>query len=142
MADIDVVVKRTIASATFSDMPPVWFRSAGPEVAHPKADTVTIIVGNTGQVAFYASPDHFNGSVVTGYYARIRVYGSSTVVVSGPDGVSLGKPTPDGNGVIVVDLSSSFAGLAAGNYTVSIMTRGPGGDADSAESAPFSLPLS
>lgn len=99
------------------------------------ADYVTGIRGNTGQVAFNASPDH---SSVTSYTARVRVSGSATSSAT----QALGKPTPDGNNVIVVDLSATFAGLAAGNYTVSILTTSAGGSTDSTESTPFALPLS
>lgn len=98
------------------------------------ADTVTAIRGNTGQVAFNASPDHVD---VTSYTARVRVSGSSSVTAT----QALGKPTPDGNNVIVVDLSSTFAGLSAGNYTVSILSTSAAGSADSSESAAFALPL-
>ncbi len=99
-----------------------------------RANTVTGIRGNTGQVAFNASPDH---AAVTSYTARVRVSGNSTVVAT----QGLGKPTPDGNNVIVVDLSSTFSGLSAGNYTVSILSTSAGGSTDSTESAAFALPL-
>ncbi len=98
------------------------------------ANTVTGIRGNTGQVAFNASPDH---NAVTSYTARVRVSGNSTVVAT----QALGKPTPDGNNVIVVDMSSTFSGLSAGNYTVSILATSAGGSTDSTESAAFALPL-
>jgi hypothetical protein len=51
-------------------------------------------------------------------------------------------PTPDGDGVIIVDLTDTLDGFAAGAYTVSILTTSPGGSTDSAESAPFAIPLS
>lgn len=105
------------------------------EAVRVVANTVTGIRGNTGQVAFNASPDQ---ATVTSYTARVRVSGSSTVTAT----QSLGVPTPDGNNVIVVDLSATFAGLAAGNYTVSILTTTAGGSTDSTESTAFALPLS
>jgi hypothetical protein len=106
------------------------------EVLHATANTVSRILdqASSGEVAFNASPDH---SFVTSYTANVRVFGVSTVVAT----QNLGKPTPDGNGVIIVDLTATFAGLAAGNYTVSILTTAPGGSVDSAESAAFALPL-
>ena len=142
MADINVVVRRTVGSATFADVQAgaTISRILDPaqSVVHPKADTVTIIVGVTGQVAFFASVDH---AVVTSYLAQLRVAGSVNVV----DSQNLFKPTPDGNNVIVVDLSVTgalFDRNSAGNYTLSILTFGPGGlFSDSIPSAPFSLPI-
>ena len=99
------------------------------------ANTVSHILGNTGEVAFNASPDQ---AVITNYTARVRVSGSSTVVAT----QDLGVPTPDGNGVIIVNMAATFAGLATGNYTVSILATSAGGSTDSTESAPFALPLS
>ena len=100
------------------------------------SNTVSKILdqASVGELAFVASEDH---AVVTNYTAQIRVSGNSTVVAT----QDLGKPTPDGNHVIISDLTSTFAGLSAGNYTVSILTTSPGGSADSTESAEFVLPL-
>ena len=98
------------------------------------ANTVSKILGNTGEVAFTASPDQ---AVITDYTARLRVWGNATVI----DTLSLGVPTPDGNGIIIADLTSLFAGKAAGNYTISILATSEGGSTDSAESPAFSLPL-
>lgn len=98
------------------------------------ANFVTTIRGTTGQVAFNANPSH---ATLISYTARVRVSGNSTVVAT----QGLGKPTPDGNNVIIVDMSATFAGLAAGNYTVSILATDATGSTDSAESSPFSLPL-
>lgn len=104
------------------------------ESLHVVADTVTKTWDGSGDTAFEASPDH---AIVTGYAARLRVYGNSTVVAT----EQLGKPTPDGNNVIVVPLEGFFAGRAAGDYTVSILTTSAGGSTDSAESSPFTIPL-
>lgn len=105
------------------------------ETVRASANYATVIRGNTGQVAFVAQSDH---ATITGYTARIRQSGSSTVVAT----QSLGTPTPDPNNVIVSDLTGTFSGLAAGNYTVSILATSAGGSTDSAESSAFSLPLS
>lgn len=101
------------------------------------ANTITQTWNNTGDVAFVASPDHNTGATVTSYDARVRASGNSTVVAT----QALGKPTPDGNGVIVVSLTATYAGLPAGAYTVSIATIGPGGTVDSVESNAFTLPI-
>lgn len=98
------------------------------------ADTISRTWNDTGDVAFNASPDH---ATVTSYTARLRVSGNSTVVAS----TSLGKPTPDGNNVIIVPLAGFLAYRAAGDYTISILATDAGGSADSAESPPFTLPL-
>lgn len=106
------------------------------EVLRATANAVSRILdqASSGEVAFNASPDHAS---ITNYTARVRVSGVSTVVAT----QSLGVPTPDGNGVIIVDLTATFAGLSAGNYTVSILATSSGGSTDSAESTPFALPL-
>jgi hypothetical protein len=98
------------------------------------ANTVTRTWHGSGDVAFNASPDH---ATVTSYTARLRVSGSPTIV----DTEALGKPTPDGNNVIVVALATFFSTQAAGDYTISILATDAGGSTDSAESNPFTLPL-
>jgi hypothetical protein len=98
------------------------------------ANSVTRTWDGSGDVAFVASPDH---AIVTGYAARLRVYGNSTVIAT----QQLGTPTPDANGVIVVPLEGFFAGRTPGNYTVSILTTSAGGSTDSAASNPFTIPL-
>lgn len=98
------------------------------------ANTITRSWNNTGEVAFVASPDH---ATLTGYTARVRVYGSATIVAT----QALGVPTPDGNGVIVVSLTATYAGLSAGTYTVSIAATDSGGTTDSTESNAFTLPI-
>lgn len=113
---------------------PVLLTAVLSESLKASANTVTRTWDGTGDVAFNASPDH---ATVTSYTARLRVYGNITVIASDP----LGKPTPDGNGVIVVPLAGFFANRAAGQYTVSILATDSGGSADSAESNPFTLPL-
>lgn len=106
------------------------------EVLHVVADSVSRIldVASSGEVAFVASLAHAS---VTNYTARVRVSGDSAVVAT----QSLGVPTPDGNNTIIVDLTATFAGLAAGDYTVSILTTTSGGSTDSVESSAFALPL-
>jgi len=99
------------------------------------ANTASITWVGSGFVAFYASPDH---ATVTGYTARLRVSGNATVVAT----QALGTPTPDGNNVIIADLTSLYSGRAAGDYTVSILATDAGGSTDSAESNAFTLPLS
>jgi len=98
------------------------------------ANTVSRTWHDTGDVAFNASPDH---ATVLSYTARLRVSGSATVVAS----QLLGKPTPDGNNVIIVPLAGFLAYRAAGDYTISILATDAVGSADSAESPPFTLPL-
>lgn len=87
------------------------------------------------RISFTASLDHAS---VTNYQARLRAVGSSTVVAT----QNLGVPTPDVYGVIVVDLTTLFSGVSAGNYTVSIATTTAAGTTDSGVSNAFALPLS
>jgi hypothetical protein len=108
--------------------------AVGDEALRVVANTVSRILGDTGQVAFVAQADH---ATVTSYTARVRVLGNSTVVAT----QALGTPTPDANSVIIVNIAATFAGLAAGSYTVSILATSPGGSTDSAESSAFTLPL-
>src|SRR5690349_16180993 len=81
------------------------------ESMHASANTVSRILDQAGvaEFAFVASPDQ---AVVTDYTARLRVYGTSTVIAT----LSLGVPTPDGNGVIVTDITSLLSGQPSGTY--------------------------
>lgn len=114
--------------------PPVVLAIAVGENLKLYANTVTRTWNDTGDLAFNASPDH---ATVTSYTARLRVYGNATVVAS----ELLGKPTPDGNNVIVVPLAGFLANRAAGTYTISILATDAGGSTDSEEGNPFTLPL-
>jgi hypothetical protein len=136
VADLSVLVQRVAGRSAIMPMTTQNLsRAVDSENVEVYANFITIIRGNTGQVAFNANPVH---AVVTNYTLRVRVYGNSTVI----DTQDLGVPTPDGNNVIVVDASATFAEQSAGNYTVSILTTTAGGSTDSSESAPFALPLS
>ena len=44
----------------------------------------------------------------------------------------LGKPTPDASGIITVDRSTFFAGLATGSYQATVSAVGSGGSSQSA----------
>ena len=135
MADLNAYVQRRFGrSAIMPGAFATLSRNVDPENVEVYANFVTIIRGNTGQVAFNANPVH---AQVTNYTLHVRVYGNSTVI----DTQDLGVPTPDGNNVIVVDASATFAEQSAGNYTVSILTTTAGGSTDSSESSPFALPL-
>lgn len=134
MADLSAVVSRRNYGRSALMLPPgPTLTGSLAESVHVVANTVTTIRGETGLVAFNASPDH---ATVLTYEARLRNSGSGTVLDTEP----LGKPTPDGNGVIVVDLSGFFA-YRAGDFTVSIAATDAGGTTDSEVSAAFSLPL-
>ena len=98
------------------------------------ANTVTTVWTPSGFTAFNANAEH---ATLTNYQARLRLSGSGTVL----DTRDLGVPTPDGNNVIVVDLSGMFAAHVPGNYTVSIAATSAGGTTDSAESNVFVIPV-
>lgn len=140
MADIDVVVRRTIASAMFADTLSILACTAGPELVHGRANAATIILGYSGEVAFYANPQHAS---VTNYRLNLRAAGSSTVI----DYVDVGVPTPDGNNVIVVDPTDTdatfYSAQPDGNYSISVAATTGGGTTDSypGEAYAFSLPL-
>lgn len=87
-----------------------------------------------GDLAFEASLDH---ATVTSYEARVRPEGSATIVATR----NLFKPQPDEDNIILVNIASTLAPLASGNYTVAVAAIGPGGTAESAETTPYALPL-
>lgn len=91
------------------------------------------------RVTFTASPDHAavdNGGtpLVTRYELALSRDGQDVARVD------LGRPAPDAQGAITVDIHSTILPLAAGSYTAVVEAVGPGGVGASAPSAPFSLP--
>jgi len=106
------------------------------ETMRVRSNTVSVILGTTGQIAFYASPEHATN--VDSYEARLRPAGSGTVSAT----QNMGKPTPDGNNVIIYNLASFFAAQPAGNYTLSVAAVNAFGAGDSVPSTPFALPIS
>ena len=81
-------------------------------------------------VAFTASPDH--ATLVTSYELRIYASGANPQTAT-PIAISnLGKPTPDANNNITVDLPSFFVSLATGNYVAAVAAIGAGGSSVSA----------
>ena len=92
--------------------------------------TAAVTVSPSSFVAMNASPDH---AIVTSYTARLRTVAAPGVIV---DTLNLGVPTPDGSGVMIVNLASLFSGKAAGDYTVSVLTTTATGSADSASPMP------
>jgi len=95
---------------------------------------------NPTRAEFNPSPDHNsmlpNGTpVVTSYRLDLFLSGASQPFQT----TSLGKPAPDADGVVRVNLTSVFAGwpVAGTIYTASIAAIGPGGTASSAMSNAF-----
>lgn len=86
-----------------------------------------------GDVRFTVSPQH---ATVTRYEARVRAFGSDTIVARR----DLGKPTPT-NGVAVVNLAALLGNLPTGTYTVSIAATDAGGTTDSTPSSAIGVPL-
>ena len=84
-------------------------------------------------VTFPANPDHAVGTIVTNYELVVTP-------ASGPAlaPFNLNKPTPV-SGNISVNVDAYISGLAAGTYTAVIRAIGPGGQAVSPASAPFTL---
>lgn len=103
---------------------------AGPAAAQ----TVT----NPSAVDFTASADHSRvltdgTAVLTGYQLDVMI-ASPTGAVAFTKGI--GKPTPDGNGLISVPVPE-FIKLSNGSYTATVSAVGPGGSSPSPASAPF-----
>lgn len=100
-------------------------------VIHAQAPPIAAVSGN---LTFTASPDH---ATVTSYEVRVRAEGSVTIVATR----NLGKPTPNVDNQIVVNIASTLTPLASGNYTVAVAAISPGGTTESSETSAYSLPL-
>lgn len=88
-----------------------------------------------GILTFTPSADH---ATVTDYTIRIYAIGTTSPVVSSRN---IGKPTPDGsNNTISHDIAALIAPLAAGTYTVTVLTTSPGGSAETT-GVNFAAPL-
>lgn len=92
-------------------------------------------------LSFTASANHsameHTQPVVAGYQLVLRPEGGSDLPA-----IELGKPAPDATNVVTVDVSSQLQALPAGTYVAKVKAVGPGGEAVSADSAPFSLTIS
>jgi len=76
-------------------------------------------------VAFTASPDH--ATLVTSYQLRIYASGANPQTATPIATSNLGKPTPNANNDITVDLPSFFVSLVPGNYVAAVAAIGAGG---------------
>jgi hypothetical protein len=76
-------------------------------------------------VVFTASPDH--ATLVTSYQLRIYASGANPQTATPIATSNLGKPTPNANNDITVDLPSFFVSLSAGNYVAAVAAIGTGG---------------
>lgn len=89
-------------------------------------------VDDLGVLTFTASADHAD---VTSYTVNIYELGGPLAASMG-----IGKPEPNDDGDISVDLTGLLTPLPDGNYTVTVVATSPGGDTES-DGADFSLPL-
>jgi regulation of enolase protein 1 (concanavalin A-like superfamily) len=80
-------------------------------------------------VAFTASVDHAGN--VTSYLLRVFAAGANPATATPVSTSDLGKPAPDGSGVITVDRASFFSALTAGSYLATVTAIGPGGQTQS-----------
>lgn len=137
MADLSVRVGSGRYPVSYTGIPaPDTYTRAVIETFHLLAPhTVSVTWQPSSFVAMNASPDHAS---VTSYTARLRTVADPGTIV---DTLSLGVPTPDGSGVMIVNLASLFSGKTAGDYTVSVLTTTATGSADSALSNAFTLPI-
>ncbi len=85
----------------------------------------TAAYGQLG-ASFTASADH-STSLLTNYDLEIHPAGSSTITRS----KNIGKPTPNASNTITHLDSAFFDGLNAGNYSLFVVSEGPGGRAAS-----------
>jgi regulation of enolase protein 1 (concanavalin A-like superfamily) len=81
-------------------------------------------------VIFTASADHATN--VTNYVFKVYVAGSDPATARPAATSDLGKPAPDSNNEIRVDLATFFTNLAPGDYVSIVTAVGPGGEASSA----------
>ena len=76
-------------------------------------------------------------AAVTSVEARLRVYGSSTIIST----YHLGKPHEDTAGQVRIGISNWLSLQAAGNYTVAVAFTNPIGTIESSVTTPFTVPL-
>lgn len=89
----------------------------------------TLVASLAKEIEFTASADHAS---ITSY--ELRVY--SAVPGGAPVATQdLGKPTPDGDNKIVVDIGATLAALAVGDYVLVVAAIGDSGTAESVEAA-------
>lgn len=97
------------------------------------------LVVNPTKAIFVASSDHNavenEVPLVTNYELRIFVTGGTTPIRT----LNLSKPAPDANNEITVSITSFVASLPVGDYFGKVAAMGPGGEAVSEASNPFTV---
>ena len=93
----------------------------------------------TYTVRFTASPDHSatdqgGTNVVSSYALVVTPQGGSALAPR-----DLGKPTPNAQNEIAVDINAYIIALPPGTYTAVVKAIGPGGEGVSPPTSPFSL---
>ena len=92
-----------------------WIKvSAGGATSAPRA------------VAFKPSPDH--ATLVTSYVLRVFAAGANPQTATPLASSSLGKPSPNAAGEIVVDRAAFFSALPPGSYVSAVGAVGPAGE--------------
>jgi hypothetical protein len=91
--------------------------------------SISVTVSNLAAVTpttvlFQKSPDHDSISL-TGYRLEVFANGANPATATAIASANLGKPTPQTNGDISVDASSTFNALSAGTYVVTVAAVGP-----------------
>lgn len=76
-------------------------------------------------------------ATVTSVEARLRVFGSGTII----DTYGLGKPHEDTFGNVRIGISNWLSRQAVGNYSVAVAFTNPTGTTESAVTTPFTVPL-
>ncbi len=95
---------------------------------------------NPSLAVFDASADHntvaFGAPLVSNYAVEFWLAGATAPVQT----TSVGKPTPDSQNLITVDLKTLSRPISlAGTYSIKVSAVGPGGTAASPASVPFKL---
>lgn len=96
--------------------------------------TVTAAAPASWRVAFTASADH--DSNVTSYLLEVFASGADPNTATPVASSDIGKPALDANREVIVDCTSFFEALAAGNYVITVRAIGSGG---STRSTPYSF---
>lgn len=99
-------------------------------IIHDTANTIPA----AGDLTYSVAADY---ATVTSVEARLRVFGSATVI----DTYDLGKPHEDIAGNVRIGISGWLSRQSPGNYLVGVAFTNPTGTTEGLEVTPFTVPL-
>lgn len=103
------------------------------------AQTPTAVTAASG-VSFTDSGNNATAVDGTPLISRYEIHFVASAGCAAVSAVNLGKPTPDGTGVMTAKPVAAFGTIQPNcSYTLVVAAIGPGGEADSAASVPFAL---